>query len=64
MSRILKYWTVLAIAALAIATPADPSERLMAKLVKEYQVNTMKNLELSGYGSSCRPDNIAVRKEW
>ncbi|KAG5927466.1 hypothetical protein E4U42_002217 [Claviceps africana] len=63
MSRILKFWIVLAVAALAIATN-DPNERLMAQLVKEYKVNTKKHLELSGYGSSCRPDNIAVRKEW
>ncbi|KAG5983001.1 hypothetical protein E4U55_001000 [Claviceps digitariae] len=63
MSRFLKYWAIFAIGALATAT-ADPSEKLMAKLVKEYQVNTEKNLKLSSCGASCTPDNIVLRKEW
>ncbi|KAG6073244.1 hypothetical protein E4U16_000680 [Claviceps sp. LM84 group G4] len=63
MSRVLQYVVLLAIALSAIAS-ANPDEELMAKLVKEYHANTIKGLELSGYGSSCTPDNIVVRKEW
>ncbi|KAG6248105.1 hypothetical protein E4U24_002846 [Claviceps purpurea] len=63
MSRVLRYVVLLVVALSAVAS-ANPDERLMAKLVKEYQANTIKGLELSGYGSSCTPDNIVVRKEW
>ncbi|KAG6031248.1 hypothetical protein E4U19_008130 [Claviceps sp. Clav32 group G5] len=63
MSRVVQYVVLLAIALSAIAS-ANPDEGLMEKLVKEYHANTIKGLELSGYGSSCTPDNIVVRKEW
>ncbi|KAG6085414.1 hypothetical protein E4U15_001272 [Claviceps sp. LM218 group G6] len=63
MFRVLHYLVWLAITLSAIAS-AGPDERLMAKLVKEYQANTIKGLELSRNGSSCTPDNIVVRKEW
>ncbi|KAG6116369.1 hypothetical protein E4U12_001525, partial [Claviceps purpurea] len=62
MSQVLHCLVWLAIALSAIAS-ANPDERLMAKLVKEYQANTIKGLELSRNGSSCTPDNIVVRKE-
>ncbi|KAG5930873.1 hypothetical protein E4U60_006720 [Claviceps pazoutovae] len=63
MSQVLHFLVWLAIALSSIAS-ANPDARLMAKLVKEYQSNTIKGLELSRNGSSCTPDNIVIRKEW
>lgn len=59
MYQVLHYLVWLAIAFSTIAS-ADRDERLMAKLVNEYQANTIKNLN----GSACTQDNIVVRKEW
>lgn len=42
-------------------TLVDASPELMQQLVKEYRVNTRKRLSPDG---PCRPDNLAVRKEW
>ncbi|KAG6013142.1 hypothetical protein E4U41_005145, partial [Claviceps citrina] len=64
MSRLLHLLTaLLAMASLAMATSGS-SERLMARLAREYKARTHEKLEEAGGESSCRPDNVAVRKEW